>query len=89
MGETTKNITIVPVGNQWMEVLQASGSLITDKDFYQSDHYHPTVEGSFFTAMVLVHELFKIDLQLLTEYPSEISREHFLFLKSKFNENTH
>ncbi len=70
------------VGSKWLELMNNKPRNIPDTDLYQDDNLHPTVLGSFFSAMVLARDIFKVDVNLLTKHPDQITENQFVLMKS-------
>lgn len=70
------------VGSKWQELMNNKTGNIPDTVLYQDDNLHPTVQGSFFSAMVLARDVLKIDMNLLIKHPGEISEKQFELMKS-------
>lgn len=64
------------IGNNWQKLE------IPDSVLYEADGYHPTKQGSFFTAMVLARDVLNLDLNQLSEHPKELDKKYFEKMKS-------
>ncbi|UOF02171.1 SGNH/GDSL hydrolase family protein [Bdellovibrio reynosensis] len=66
------------VGTKW----QALMTKIPDSTLYHPDSYHPSAQGSFFSAMVLAKDILNLNVHLLTEHPWEITAHQFEQMKT-------
>lgn len=70
------------VGNKWQDLMNDKKGLVPDAVLYQDDSLHPTVQGSFFSAMVLAKDVLNLNMNLLTQHPGEITENQFELMKS-------
>jgi hypothetical protein len=71
------------VGGQWRRILNERSAPITDINLYQEDHFHPAAIGTYFNAMILVRDIFSVDLKHLDQHPPELSETQFNYLKKQ------
>lgn len=77
---TTK---ILAIGDKWQNILNDPKGIINDSTFYQDDHMHPTIHGTYFNALVLVHDILNQDISRIQYHPNKISTDEFKYLKLK------
>lgn len=65
------------VGNKWQDLM----TKIPDSVLYHPDSFHPSAQGSFFSAMVLAKDVLDLNVHLLNEHPWEISTYQFEQMK--------
>lgn len=70
------------IGVYWQKLINDKTGEVPDTVLYEEDGYHPTKQGSFFTAMVLVRDVLNFNLNQLDEYPAELDKKHFEKMKS-------
>lgn len=79
---TSPNTIQSMVGSKWQNLMNDKKGIVPDAILYQDDNLHPTVQGSFFSAMVLAKDVLNLNMNLLTQHPSEITENQFEIMKS-------